>query len=100
MLLSSSKLVAVSFFLCLSEALMLAQTLSTPAVLPAETQQHVEKVKGCLTEPVVIKDDPHTCHTLAERMTALHVPGVSIHIIHNGEIDWAQGFGVQQVGAS
>jgi CubicO group peptidase (beta-lactamase class C family) len=97
-MLASPKLFTVSFFLCLSETLMVAQTLPTPAVLPAETQQHVEKVQYCLTEPVVIKDDPHTCHTLAERMTELHVPGVSIAVIHNGVIDWAQGFGVQETG--
>ena len=35
---------------------------------------------------------------LAERMAALHVNGVSIAVIHNGAIEWAQGFGVQQVG--
>jgi hypothetical protein len=70
-MLVSPKLVTGSLFLCLSNALMLAQTLPTPAVLPAETQQYVEKVKGCRTGPVVIKDDPHTCHTLAERMTEL-----------------------------
>jgi CubicO group peptidase (beta-lactamase class C family) len=27
-------------------------------------------------------------------MTALHVPGVSIAVIHHGVIEWAQGFGV------
>ena len=97
-MLVSPKLVTVSVFLCLSQALMLAQTSPTATVLPTETQQRVEKVKGCLTGPVVIKDDPHTCHTLAERMTELHVPGVSIAVIHNGVIDWAQGFGVQQTG--
>lgn len=31
-------------------------------------------------------------------MVQLHVPGVSIAVVHNGVIDWAQGFGVQQVG--
>ena len=97
-MLVSPKFVTGGLFLCLSEALLIAQTLPVPAVLPAETQQHVEKVKTCLTEPAVIKDDPHTCHTLAERMTELHVPGVSIAVIHNGVIEWAQGFGVQQVG--
>jgi len=97
-MLVSAKLVTGSLFLCLSEALMVAQTLPAPTMLPAETQQHVEKIKSCLTAPVVIKDDPHGCHTLAERMTELHVPGVSIAVIHNGVIEWAQGFGVQQVG--
>lgn len=31
-------------------------------------------------------------------MSAYRVPGVSIAIIHNGSIEWAQGFGAAQVG--
>jgi CubicO group peptidase (beta-lactamase class C family) len=30
-------------------------------------------------------------------MTRLHVPGVSIAVIHNGSIEWARGFGVRQI---
>ncbi len=32
-------------------------------------------------------------------MAAFHVPGVSIAVIHNGVIEWADGFGVMQLGA-
>jgi CubicO group peptidase (beta-lactamase class C family) len=35
---------------------------------------------------------------MSERMTALHVPGVSVAVIHHGVIEWAQGFGVMSVG--
>jgi CubicO group peptidase (beta-lactamase class C family) len=94
----SQKVVTLSAFLCLGGSFMVAQTSQTPAVLPAETQQRIEKVKACLSGPVVVKDDPHSCHTLAERMAELHVPGVSIAVVHNGVIEWAQGFGVQQIG--
>jgi CubicO group peptidase (beta-lactamase class C family) len=93
----SQKLVALSTFLCLGGPLIAAQTSPTPAS-SVETQQRIEKIKACLPGPVAVKDDPHSCHTLAERMTELHVPGVSIAVVHNGVIDWAQGFGVQQVG--
>ncbi len=31
-------------------------------------------------------------------MAQYHVPGVSIAVIHNGKIEWAQGFGVAKVG--
>ena len=31
-------------------------------------------------------------------MGELHVPGVSIAVVHNGVIEWAQGFGVQRLG--
>jgi CubicO group peptidase (beta-lactamase class C family) len=33
--------------------------------------------------------------TLTERMKQLHVPGVSIGVIHQGKIEWARGFGVR-----
>jgi len=35
---------------------------------------------------------------LADRMAALHVPGVSIAVIHDGKIEWARGFGVTRIG--
>lgn len=63
-----------------------------------ETPARIEKVKSCLPPPVIVKDDPHSCRTLAERMAELHVPGVSIAVVHNGVIEWAQGFGVQRAG--
>jgi CubicO group peptidase (beta-lactamase class C family) len=47
---------------------------------------------------VVEKDDSHACQKLEDRMAANHVPGVSIAVIHNGAIEWAQGFGVAQLG--
>ena len=31
-------------------------------------------------------------------MAALHVPGVSIAVIHDGKIEWARGFGVTRIG--
>ena len=34
---------------------------------------------------------------LAERMTALKVPGISIAVINNGAIEWARGFGLADV---
>jgi CubicO group peptidase (beta-lactamase class C family) len=36
--------------------------------------------------------------TLAERMTALKVPGVSVAVIDEGRIEWARGFGVIRAG--
>lgn len=34
-----------------------------------------------------------TVNTLLQRMEYYHVPGVSIAVVNNGEIDWANGFG-------
>ena len=64
-----------------------------------DAQARMEKVRTCLPSPVVVAGDPASaCIPLAERMAVLHVPGVSIAVVHNGVIDWAQGFGVRAVG--
>ncbi len=77
---------------------MTAQSGTTAADSPSETQQHIKKVESCLTGPVVVRDDPHRCHSLQERMIELHIPGVSIAVVHNGRIEWARGYGARQVG--
>lgn len=37
---------------------------------------------------------------ILDRMKALHVPGASVAVIHKGAIEWAAGYGVQQIGGS
>jgi len=69
-----------------------------PQTLPAEVQQQIQHVVSGLLPVVVIKDQPNQTHTLAERMKEMHVPGVSIAVIHNGDINWAQGFGEATIG--
>ena len=69
-------------------------------MLSPEIQGRIDRVCACLTTPVVEKDDPHACQTLQDRMVADRVPGVSIAVIHNGDIEWAQGFGVGQTGGT
>src|ERR1700677_656603 len=75
---------------------LVAQT----AAPSAETRRHIERVEAGLVEPVILKGDAHAAHTLQERMAALHVPGLSIAVIHHGAIEWAQGFGVMKVGGA
>jgi len=70
---------------------MATQTASAPKGVPADVRQHIEKVASCLRSAVVVKDDPRPCTTLNERMTQLHVPGVSVAVIHNGSIEWERG---------
>jgi hypothetical protein len=66
--------------------------------LPDQVQQHIQHVVSGLLPAVVIKDQPQPTHTLSERMKEMHVPGVSIAVIHNGDIEWAQGFGEAAIG--
>jgi CubicO group peptidase (beta-lactamase class C family) len=72
-----------------------AQTVPSP-----ETQSLIDRVAACITAPVVEKDAPRPCITLQSRMAARHVPGVSVAVIHNGSIEWAQGFGVAELGGA
>lgn len=74
------------------------QSVASSKTQPASAQQHIERVISCLPPPVLVKGEPPSCTTLTERMTELHVPGVSIAVIHNGSIEWAQGFGVRKAG--
>lgn len=84
----------------LAGAAMDAMAQTQTAHVAAEVHQHIDKVTLCLPDAVMVKGDIHSCTTLAERMAALHVPGVSIAVIHNGAIEWARGFGVAQVGGA
>jgi CubicO group peptidase (beta-lactamase class C family) len=82
---------------CLVALLFQPRGMEAQPVLSPEIQRRIERVCACLTAPIVEKDDPHACQTLHDRMTADRVPSISIAVIHNGEIEWAQGFGVAQL---
>lgn len=77
--------------------LPIAAAQNKPAASPV-IEQHIQHVISGLVQPVIIKGDPHAVHTLADRMRQLNVPGVSVAVIHNGSIEWAQGFGVRSIG--
>ncbi|WP_263354609.1 serine hydrolase [Acidicapsa acidisoli] len=93
----SRKYLAILALACSTASLLPAQTPQAPA-LPAEVQQHIQHVLSGLLPAVVVKDEPNQTHTLAERMKEMHVPGVSIAVIHNGDIDWVRGFGEATIG--
>lgn len=86
-------------FLCLIVWTIPAPTAVGQNIPASDAQRHIEQVEACLPDPVVVKDDPSPCPSLSERMAELHVPGVSIAVVHNGVIEWAQGFGMQEMGS-
>src|SRR5580658_10235151 len=73
---------------------------TSPAEMQREIQQHIDRVTSGLTGPVIDKNVPHSMKTLSAEMAAMHVPGVSIAVVHNGVIEWAQGFGVVALGGA
>ena len=94
------KSVTLSAIVYLSAQLVAGQTASVPPAATPEVRQHIAKVASCLHTGVFVTGDPYPCITLSERMAQLHVPGVSIAVIHNGSIEWASGFGVKQEGGA
>ena len=61
---------------------------------------HIARVLSGLRGPVEIEGQPPTTWTLPVRMEHYKAPGVSIAVISGGQIAWARGFGVKQVGGT
>ena len=59
--------------------------------------QRIAHVRDRIPPAIIVVGEPRRDTTLSARMAALHVPGVSVAVIHNGRVDWARGFGVTQV---
>lgn len=67
---------------------------------PGDTEQRIQHVQDAILPAVINPGEPPVTTKLADRMAALHVPGVSIAVIHDGKIEWARGFGVTRIGGS
>jgi CubicO group peptidase (beta-lactamase class C family) len=80
---------------------VVAVVLFTPAVRAAGSDRDDERIRYIqhdLLPPVLVAGEPLQGTEIADRMAKLHVPGVSIAVIHDGKLDWARGFGVAQIG--
>jgi CubicO group peptidase (beta-lactamase class C family) len=64
----------------------------------SDVEQRIQRIVAGLLPAVVIAGESPIPMTLAERMNALHVPGVSVAVIHEGTIHWARGFGSASIG--
>lgn len=78
--------------LCLGTACKLA---AAEPVKDSSVQMHVDRVTNCLLPPVLVQGEARDCKTLAVRMAELHIPAVSIAMIHDGAVVWARAYGVQ-----
>src|SRR5665213_1716171 len=83
-----AKLALLSALMVVAAQPLMGQPKSASADVPDDVQQQIERVTACLRPAVVVKDDPHPCTTLGERMDQLHVRGVSIAVIHNGSVSY------------
>src|SRR5579875_3808908 len=59
--------------------------------------RHEKAVEENLHYLAVIKGRPDPGMSLADQMSRLHVPGVSIAVIHHRRIDWSKGYGVERL---
>lgn len=77
-------------------ALTTTVTLSsvTASAADSQAQKRMHAVEIRLDSSVPADGKPAQPTTLQKRMAALHVPGISIAVVHNGRIDWAKGYGV------
>lgn len=58
----------------------------------------IRRVENGLLRPVMFRGQPPTKLSLADRMQAYRVPGVSIAVINDGKIEWARGYGTKEAG--
>ena len=64
-------------------------------VKDSSAQTHMDRVAKCLLPPVLVQGEARDCKTLAVRMAELHIPAVSIAMIHGGAIVWTRAYGIQ-----
>src|ERR1700733_5736359 len=68
------------------------------AQAPGTLEQRIREIQDAILPAVVTKGEQPPTTKLADRMAALHVPGVSMAVIHDGKIEWARGLGVTRIG--
>jgi len=79
----------------IARILLLVLVFSQGASGQSSVQPHIERVEKGLLSAVLIKGDPGW--TIQERMKRYKVPGVSIAVINNYEVEWARGYGVKDI---
>lgn len=81
---------------------LLAVAVCVAPAFGADTkvEQRIQRIQDNLLPPVLVNGESPPQVKLADRMTALHVPGVSVAVIHDGKIEWARGFGVTKIGGA
>jgi CubicO group peptidase (beta-lactamase class C family) len=63
----------------------------------ADVDSHIARIENELLPPLIVRGEPIEYSALSERMEYHDVPGVSIAVINDGEIEWARGYGLADV---
>ncbi len=87
-----------SFLLLAFAGLALTFGISTAQKTAPETDR-IQRIENGLLPGVIIKGQAAPMK-LADRMAHYKVPGVSVAIINNGKLEWANGYGVIEAGGT
>lgn len=86
----SSHFRSALLFLC--AAAWAVRALAEPSDMAPAAR--IERVENRLRHPVAVRGEAARTMALAERMRALHVPGLSVAVIDGGKLAWAHAYGV------
>jgi len=85
-------------FACTLLLLLSSSLFAVFAHPEAAFEKETDRIQNGLLPAAFVKGNPIRKTSLADRMFVYHATGVSIAIIHNGAIRWAQGFGTLKLG--
>nr|WP_295665522.1 serine hydrolase domain-containing protein [Sphingomonas sp.] len=89
-----SKLIRAACGLALMSTPVSAQQRRPAASAPPK----IAEVEQGLTPAIVLAGTIAPRGTIAAEMSRLHVPGVSVAVLHGGTIEWSKGYGITRVG--
>ncbi len=64
----------------------------------ASAPPKIAEVEQGLTPAIVLAGTIAPRRTIGAEMSRLHVPGVSVAVLHGGTIEWSKGYGITRVG--
>lgn len=82
----------------LAHGILIATTLAVAAHGRQQaTEERITRIERALLPPVIVKGRPLETRSLQERMRELKVPGVSVAVFKNGQIEWTRGWGFADI---
>ena len=92
-----SALFFAALFLFRSPALSAAES-TTPAAVDNSPDARIARVESGLLPSARLTGSPAPFWTIAKRLAVYRIPGVSIAVIHDGQLAWARGYGLARAG--
>jgi CubicO group peptidase (beta-lactamase class C family) len=79
----------------LSQLLLIAYLVPSICFAQPVDSERINRIERGLLPAVLIKGDP--AFSIAERMKFYKVPGLSVAVINNFQVEWARGYGVKDL---